>query len=150
MHIVRALKRVRLQDWAWVHFKFALGIAWPLLTLAALPPSVNTIQQGVVYAWFGLTIVGAILSIVGIIMSAQPGKAGVLGIPIELAGLVFLFAGPFLLFLVYMWLYFWPNGTEIRPTVIGLTWALWAGVLARSALILPRYRREAHDETKES
>lgn len=141
------LRRLTLRDWGWINFKIALGVLFPLFVLVSPPSALNATFSVVVYAWLATTFIGGLTSTTGIIMSAQPGRVGVIGLTVELAGLIFMFAGPFLLLVVYLAL--WLARVEVRMTAVGLTWSLCAALLARAAIIVPVYVREAHDTSKE-
>lgn len=144
---MKLLRNVSKQAWAWIHFKFAIGIAWPIMTLAQLPPTVSiTVGHWLAIVWLSLSVLGASLAIAGLIMQAQPGRCAVMGIPVELVGLIFLFSGPFLFCLLYLILGILGNGW--RLVAIGLCWGLSAAMIARMAMVIPKYLREAHDPTK--
>ncbi len=145
--MIKVFRNMRARDWGWLHFKFAMAV-WALLTLAAQPESINTaVANALVIVWFGLTMTGGVLSMVGIVMAAQPGRCSVIGISIELVGLILLFVGPFLFLVLFV-----ARGMmadDWKWSGIGLTYALSAAMLARVIMVLPRYLREAHDPTKE-
>lgn len=136
-------------DWAWIHFKFALGILWPFLTLSRLPTSIEVqLQDVMIYVWLGLTVLGACACIAGIVMYAQAGtKWRPIGSATELVGLILMLLGPTLFTMVYLYLALFTT-EDIRPTVIGLGYALSSAVFARMCTAWPRFRAEARDESK--
>ena len=80
-------------DWAFVHFKAALGI---LLMIPLV--QVQTIQNNTtlifLVLWCVVTIIGFWVSIIGLIMGAQKYETRHKGLRLELVGLWLLWAGP--------------------------------------------------------
>ena len=127
------------EDIAWIHFKLALGIFWPVMILITPMPQVDdgSLDQWVVFFWAWLTISGALVSIVGICI-ARWKRLGV-GTGLELTGLSFMFGGPFVAFVVYLYLSL--QGDSPRITGAVLAYSLCAAMLARISIIYPRWRR---------
>lgn len=138
------LQYVTRREWGWMHFKFSIGILFPSCILGARflarTTTTGSIPSGLLYTWMGLCIVGALLCIFGIIARAQPESRYVIrGLAAELSGLVFMFSGPFLLFIAYLS----QAITEGEPrylTPMGLCYALSAVMVARWMEVLPTRR----------
>lgn len=137
------LKHLDRIGWGWIHFKFALGIVWPVLILAAVLDGGirgQHVSLGMLATWFGLCMIGALFSIAGIVMQAQASAATMVrGLALELAGIIFMFTGPFLLLVLYT--VFAMQGREPRFVVIGLCYALCAAMVARWMEVFPRRPR---------
>lgn len=146
---LRALGRVPGKSWAWIHFKIVVGMLMPAAVLEQTPLGIEGQPWALIVAWMTLTATGGVLSVAGIIMSEQPvGRTRTLGVSVELTGLIFMFSGPFLMFVAYVYDAFTPNQSDPRLVAITFLWGLSAAMVARIATVLPRYRREAHDTTK--
>jgi hypothetical protein len=80
-------------DWAWVHFKAALGLLWiiPLTQIAYLQSST---APWFILIWGLVTTSGFFVSITGLVMSAQRYETRRRGFRIEMAGLWLMMAAP--------------------------------------------------------
>ena len=80
-------------DWAYVHFKAALGLLWiiPLTKIAYLQASTS---PWFILLWGFLTTLGFVVSVVGLIMSAQRNETRRNGFRVEMTGLILLMAAP--------------------------------------------------------
>lgn len=137
----RSFRRVPLSSWAWVNFKVVLGFVYPVLAVFNNPLGVGDfISHPLLLVWLGCINFGAVASIVGIILSSQPGKRGVFGVSVELIGLIFLFLGPLMITITYL--------SYGRLTSAALAWAIGSAVMARGLVVAHRFRKEAHDESK--
>ena len=130
---------------AWLHFKVA-GILWAVLYGLYTPvATVNALAWPIRLSWLTVCIAGAVVGIVGLVMGAQPGeRARKRGPQVELIGLIALAIGPGIYFTTQLGLVV----QEGSPTRIGaafLGYFVVAGVLARAAAVIPRFRRELHD-----
>ena len=126
------------EDLCWMHFKLVLGVIWPavILSLPPQPTDDGTLDDGVVLFWAWLTIAGAVVSIIGIVI-ARWFRLGV-GTGLELTGLSFMFTGPFVAFVVYVYLAC-NEGDVSRLSGAVLAYALCAAMLARISIVYPRY-----------
>lgn len=80
-------------DWAYVHFKAALGLLW------IIPLSRSIYLQATTSPWFILlwgfiTTAGFFISVTGLVMSAQKFKTRRNGFVVEMVGLWLIMAGP--------------------------------------------------------
>jgi phosphotransferase system glucose/maltose/N-acetylglucosamine-specific IIC component len=131
MHrFIQGLKLVDPRDWGWIHFKAAIGILVPLLIFLSPPSSVASqrLAPGLVRVLVLLIFVGAILSIIGMLLRGTQTQPMIVGYSIEIVGLIFLFTGPFLLCIGYTY-NAWQQGTTY--TGAGLCYAIAAALLAR-------------------
>lgn len=88
--VLRGLTRI---DWAYVHFKAALGLLWiiPLTQSAYLQHATGT---WFILIWGFLTTLGFCVSVTGLVMSAQKFETRRNGFRVEMAGLVLLMSAP--------------------------------------------------------
>jgi hypothetical protein len=102
--LIRGLKYIQRNDWAWIHFKVSIGILCPLMAWLN-PPAVT--RTGLVSAWVMnmiliMLLVGGLLSIVGLLLRGTRIRPLIVGYAFEMAGLIPLIAGPSLLALTYV------------------------------------------------
>ena len=88
-----ALGHLTRLDWAYVHFKAALGLLWfiPLTQLEYLQRAAGV---WFILAWALITCSGFIVSLCGLIMSAQKDETRRNGFRVELVGLYLIMAAP--------------------------------------------------------
>jgi hypothetical protein len=143
---VRALKRLTPVHWAYIHFKLAIGIAWPIALWAFTPAVVNdALQRTIVSSMAGTTILGGLMSVVGLVMTAQRGKVRTIGVSIELAGIALLSSGPLAYFLTQATLAL--ENTE-RIALAFFCYAMLAALICRLVMLLPWFIREAQPDGK--
>lgn len=142
-------KKLSIRNLAWIHFKLALGVAWPIVFMI-FPPTgpIVELERPLLNLWMSLTIFGTITSLVGYIMSLYEGKPGVLGVSIELAGLSLFSLGPLLYFLVQVYLAA-TGEFELRAALCVFAYAMCSVIIYRFVMVLPRFRQEARDSEKE-
>lgn len=140
-------KRLTLRHWSWIHFKLAM-LAWVGMLLAFTPTAVFGALGGVVVLISAVTIGGALTGIIGLIMSAQTGRTAVIGISIELAGLLFMAAGPVAYLITQIFLATLPAGNQ-RYALVLLAYVVCSALLCRILIVAPRVRQEAHDQSKD-
>jgi len=146
---VKYFRRLRARHWAWLNFLAIVGIAWPTFMLVAPPAQITEVIDPVIYSVImGLSLAGTILAMFGYFASQQVGSLGVIGISLELAGLILAFIGPAALFVTRVFLLFEPH-LEPLSTVLFYDWAVCAIFLYRFVIVIPRFRFEAHDPAKE-
>lgn len=141
---VRALKRLTPVHWAYIHFKLAIGLAWPTALFLFTPAVVNdALQRSIISAMAGVTIVGGLMSIVGLVMTAQRGNVRTIGISIELAGIALLSSGPLAYFLTQSTLAF---DDQDRVALAVFCYAMLAALICRVVMLLPWFIRTAQAE----
>lgn len=98
------LKYVGKDDWAWIHAKAAIGILCPLMAFINPPAATRTgvVHIQVLNLILLMLAIGGIISIVGLLVRGARIKPQLVGYAIEMAGLVPLIAGPFLLSVIYL------------------------------------------------
>lgn len=97
------LKFVSKQDWAWIHFKTAIGILCP--TLAWINPP-QAVSSGLVTGWvmnmiLVMLLFGGLISITGLLLRGTRVRPLIVGYAFEMCGLIPLIAGPILLCFIY-------------------------------------------------
>lgn len=147
MGISTALRRITLRRWSWIFFKVAalsygvtLWVFTPKVIAETLPASITNIA-------FAL-IVGALVSIAGIVMVSQTGRVAVWGLTVELMGIMMVAAGvaAYLLTQIYLVVTL-PTGTDRIAFCVLLVWVL-AALFARAVIVMPRRHKEGHDPRK--
>lgn len=141
---LRALKRLTPVHWAYIHFKLAVGIAWPVALFLFTPAVVNdALQRSIITAMSGVTVVGGLMSIVGLVMTAQRGNVRTIGISIELAGIALLSSGPLAYFLTQATL---AVNDQDRVALSVFCYAMLAALICRVVMLLPWFIRTAQAE----
>lgn len=85
-----------LEKWGWLLFKIVLGFGWTTLMLFATPASISeNVSQGRLSIWTIGTAIGALVSILGMLMatSTKPKRA-LRGLTVELVGILLFAGGP--------------------------------------------------------
>lgn len=135
-----SLRRITPINWGWIHFKFAVGILLPglaILSQLGRPDRGGSVSAWTIYAWFGLCIIGAVLCITGVVLRSQlDPKLITRGTALELAGLIFMFSGPFLLLVLYS--YLTAAGTVRGLAAVGICYALCAAMVTRWMEVFPK------------
>lgn len=127
---ILGLKLVDPRDWGWIHFKAAIGILVPAMIWFG-PPAPVTAQRldgGLVRVLVLLIFVGAILSIMGMLLRGTQVQPMIVGYSVEIVGLIFLFTGPFLLCIGYTY-NSWIQGSSFAGA--SFCYALAAALVAR-------------------
>jgi len=146
---MKYIKRLRARHWAWLNFLCIVGLIWPIFMLVAPPVQITEVISPVIYeVIMGLSFFGTCLAMFGYFASQQVGRIGVIGVSLELAGLILSSLGPAALLLTRIFLLFEPH-FEPLSTVLFYDWAVCAIFLYRFVIVIPRFRFEAHDPTKE-
>lgn len=147
--LFRTLRRLSPVHWAYIHFKLALGVAWPITLWALTPTVVNeALQRAIVTTMASVTVIGGLMSVVGLIMTAQRGKARTIGVSIELAGIALLSSGPLAYFLTQATLAMGAGG-EQRTALAVYAYAMLAALICRLVMLLPWFIRESQPEGKD-
>lgn len=135
-----SFKRFTSQDWSWVHFKIALLI-WTILLMQFTPTAVFSALGVVIVVAMVVSMLGILISLVGLGMSAQPDKIGLLGLSIEYSGLLFTTAGPITYFIVQVYLAVTlPTGDQ-RIALCALGYVVCAALFARFRMVHRRRKR---------
>jgi hypothetical protein len=132
-----------LRDWAWLYFK-ASAIVWMLLLVVFTPPQVGNALGGVTWFIAAVTIIGALVSSCGLVLSTRVGLRTIAtGIGVELGGLALMWAGPFVYFVTQVYLVCtlpWEVAKD-RLALTGLAQLLCAAMVCRIAIVFTRWRR---------
>lgn len=141
--------RMSIRQLGWVNFKVAI-MAWAVAVALVAPVKVVGILGTVIIAaWAGITFVGAAVSIVGIILSTRESpKKQTVGASVELTGLSFMSVGPLVYLVTQIGLAINDFPNTDRIALCFFAWAMVCAVLARLVVVIPRFRREAHDPRK--
>jgi hypothetical protein len=139
---MKYLKRLTLVHWAWVHAKVALG-AWAVLLYLFTPERVNLALGWVLIGSVTLvTLVGAVVSVIGLIMSVQPGRIALVGLTVELSGLYFMLLGGAVPYLVTQFSLISSVSGSDRIALTAFAYAMCAFLVCRIALVTSRRRKE--------
>jgi hypothetical protein len=133
------MSRLNRRDLGWLHFKFSIGILWPILIWASQPlnePS-NQANPWILIIWSVSIVIGSLLSMFGIVARTSPKRKWVQrGLATELAGIILMFSGPFILCCLYIALAI--HSGEPRYLVgVGLCYVIAAVMVARFMEVLP-------------
>lgn len=148
---MKNLTRLRARHWAWVLVLVIIGVWWPAFIVSTPPEFLQqAVDAGVLNFCMIVALIGTVIKIFGYLGSQMPGKTGVIGVSVELAGLILASVGPvsYLVISIYSF---------SRPDVVELTFgsafifacALCAVYLYRAIIIVPRFIFEAHDSAKD-
>lgn len=149
MHIPAFIKRITLRRWSWIAFK-ASAFLWALHLILFTPPVVAQTLQSTIFLLAGTIMVGSLISIAGLVMVSQQGRTAVIGLSVELIGIILVTlstAG-------YLWTqihlaYTLPDGASRIAFCYLLVWIITA-LIARLVIVFPRRQQEGHDPRKDS
>ena len=136
---MNALKRLRVDHWAWIHAKIAL-IVWGV-TYLIYPPvgPVNELGRPLNTALALFTICGSVTGVFGLVMSTDPDpEQRQEGLAIELSGLVVALCGPLTYFVARVGLI---EDEAVRATVAAFGYTLTAFVIARIVVVTRSLKR---------
>lgn len=93
---MKLLKRMRAKQWAWLHFKIALGGFWSTAMFFVTP---TVLKEGLpttsILLWTIGTMIGMVISVVGMFMSmTRSRRLQLIGLTIEFVGLMLFMGGP--------------------------------------------------------
>jgi uncharacterized transporter YbjL len=139
------LQRIRPHQWAWLNFKLALGIGWSTGILFVTPQLIQeTNSQTNLQVWSYGTVLGTLISIVGLFMSeATNYKIKDRGYRIELIGVALFAGGPLQYWIIQ--LTFVAEDFQARYTLGWFAYAMLSAVLVRVVIILSSIRRGTDD-----
>lgn len=142
------MKHLKFRHYVWLHFKLAVA-AWAVVYGIATPiATAQALGSPILLAWGAFTVLGALAGCVGLIMSEQinlvTSRKGIL---IEVGGLSLMAVGPLIYFTTQASIFFQQSveGWDVRFGLALLGYSLFAGVLARLAIVMPRYRLVIRD-----
>lgn len=143
--------KLQAQHWAWLNALGALG-AWGVCIGLFTPVSYGVLfQQPLIGIWAAVTVLGVIIVIVGVFWSvAKSAILRTLAVSIELIGLCIASAGPLVYFFAQIIQFFVP--TSDGGTRYALTFFAYFAlsmIIYRIVVLFPRFRKEAHDGTKD-
>lgn len=129
MDALRGLTRI---DWAFVHFKAALGLLW------IIPLTQSTYLQDRTAPWFiliwgFLTTAGFVVSLIGLVMSAQSFETRRNGFRVEMSGLILLMSAPAIYGLIQIGLFI-TTGAD-RLIAIAFAYIICSAVVPRMVMI---------------
>lgn len=122
-------------DWVMINFKISMGFVWPIAFSFASPEAL-TRNLGLVFLGFWMTAaaVGMVVSMTGLVMSAQSGMTRLRGFRIELVGLFIFAAGPLVYFAAQIGILI-QEPTPVRLAQIALSYALCCAILVRILIV---------------
>jgi uncharacterized membrane protein len=127
-----ALSRLTRLDWAYIHFKAALGLLW-FIPLTQLDYLQRATAVWFIVAWALVTCAGFVISVTGLIMSAQQFETRRNGFRVEMTGLLLIMAAPAVYGLLQVGL-MWSTG-ENRWLAIAFAYILCAALVPRIIMI---------------
>ena len=149
---MKFFKNLKARHWAWVAVLGILGIWWPAFIITTPPEFVteSLANPGILNFCMSVAIFGAITKIFGYLASQGAGKAGVIGVSVELAGLILSTVGPVSYILVSLNALVAENTTLSFPnSALILAFAVLAIYIYRAIIIVPRFFFEANDTAKD-
>lgn len=139
------------QHWAWLNALAGLGV-WGVLIGIFTPLSYGVLfQQPIIGIWSTVTVIGVIIAIVGVFLAVSHSAVRrTLSVTIELVGLCFASVGPVLFLFAQILLFATPTADgSTRYALAFFAYFALAMLIYRIVVVLPRFRREAHDGTKD-
>jgi hypothetical protein len=139
---MKYLKHLTLVHWSWLHAKVALG-AWAVLLYIYTPERVDLALGWALIGCVTLvTLIGAVVSVVGLIMSVQPGRITLAGLAVELSGLYFMLFGGAIPYLITQFSLAGKGPGTDRIALTAFAYAMCAFLVCRIALVTSRRRKE--------
>jgi uncharacterized membrane protein len=152
MSLREALRGLTRTDWAYVHFKAALGLLW-IIPLTQSTYLQNRTAPWFILIWGFLTTLGFVVSLIGLVMSAQKFETRRNGFRVEMTGLVLLMSAPAIYGLIQIGLIF-TTGSD-RWIAIAFAYIICSAIVprmcmikaaAKSRTVIYRYRETADDD----
>lgn len=130
---------------AWVVFKLFLGVGWPIAMFFSTPASIaGAVQSGSINIWTVGTLVGGIVSIVGMIVStSHTRKTALNGFHVELIGIALLAGGPVQYMLLQIGFLTSPDKFGDRIALAIFAAAMVAAITARAVGVIRARRARA-------
>lgn len=132
-----------------MQFLAVIGIGWPIFVIVGPPEFISGFLDPIVLTvcmW--VCMIGSITALWGYASSQCGGKLGVIGVSIELAGLILAIVGPLSYVVTRIFLLLSPESIGLTTTMI-FAYAILSIFIYRLATVIPRFRLEAYDPTKE-
>lgn len=145
--LLAAFRRLTFQHVGWLVFKVIMGIGWPIALITLTPISLLGSLGWVIYFMAITTLVGGVVSSLGLIATAQTGRLAVLGLSIELSGLSLFIVGPLTYAFTYTALSIYGFGHISNITFIPITifaYGMVAAIFNRILIVAPQRSLEAH------
>jgi hypothetical protein len=147
---MKIFNRIRARHWAWVFVLAIIGIWWPAFIISAPPEFLQiVVDPGILNFCMIVALVGTIIKISGYLGSQMPGKAGVIGVSVELAGLILASVGPVSYLIISVYSFAQPHVELSFGSAFIFACALCGVYLYRAIVIVPRFIFEAHDSAKD-
>jgi hypothetical protein len=142
---------LKFRNYVWASVLATIGIWWPSFIILKTPEFLDgNVDFSVLYLCMIVAIIGALIKIIGYSMSVQPGSIGVIGVSVELAGLILASIGPLAYVLSYIVIWFlYPQDSPGMSSSVILAIAVCLIYVYRATILIPRFFREAHDPNKE-
>jgi hypothetical protein len=127
-----SLRRLTATDLAFLHFKAALGFMLfvPIFQSSSLK---NQTTALFLWIWLAVTIIGLLVSVVGLVMGAQLDDMRRRGIRVEMTGLSLLLAGPLVFMAVQLGLFV--TGGRSSGLAVMFPYVVIAALLARMVMV---------------
>ena len=132
MPLRQALGRLTRLDWAYVHFKAALGLLW-FIPLTQVEYLQRQTAVWFIVAWGAVTCAGFMISLVGLIMSAQSFETRRNGFRVEMTGLCLIMAAPAVYGMIQVGL-MWSTG-ENRWLALAFAYIICSALVPRIVMI---------------
>lgn len=140
--------RLRLRHGAWCLIIAVIGVWWPLYVLVTPPTFIQgNVDPVIMTICMIVAVTGGFLSILGYLSSQQSEKVGVIGVSIELVGVILAAVGP--VSYIASFVSALSSGNVNFGSALILAVGAFCIHLYRSVIIVPRFRLEAYDPTKE-
>lgn len=146
-------KNLKARHWTWAVVLAILGIWWPAFIITSPPEFVtdSLSNPGILNFCMSVAIFGTITKIIGYLASQVPGKPGVIGVSVELAGLILSTVGPISYLLVNLNALITDTPTLVFPnSAFILAIAVLVIYIYRAIIIVPRFFFEANDSAKDN
>lgn len=144
------IKNLKVRHYAWAFVLAIVSVWWPLFVINTPPTFLReNIDPTILMVCMAVALFGGCIKIIGYLGSQLPGKAGTLGVSVELVGLILASVGP--LSYIAVSLYgFWEPGVDVNfSSAFILACGVAAIFLYRAIIIVPRFIFEAHDSAKD-
>jgi nitrogen fixation/metabolism regulation signal transduction histidine kinase len=125
-------RRLSAVDIAWLHFKVALAVLL-FIPLLASPTMQNSTTGVFLTAWVVVSVIGTLLSTIGLLLGAQRDGVRRAGIRLEMAGLCLLIVGPAAFMMILLGLMV--DGGTNRWTGIMFCYVICAALVSRMVTV---------------
>lgn len=140
-------------DWAYVHFKAALGLLW-IIPLTQVEYLQRATAVWFIFVWAFVTTLGFVVSLVGLVMAAQKFETRRNGFRVELTGVILLMAAPGVYGLIQIGLIV-ATGAHDRWIAFAFAYIICAALIprivmikeaAKSRTVIYRYKESLPDD----